>query len=152
MFSPLNLYIVYVRSDCKPADVGTAFLFLTTYYYNKVMELKLPSWQDITVVVAAFALWRFLIYINRKSALSLNDLNGPPGGGFIEGQSVTRVSATYRMATKTIIARFVSRSSGFNVPYQAWSGLYATALGRLRRCRQNKRVGRMSEFITGCLN
>jgi hypothetical protein len=48
------------------------------------MQLGLPPWQDVAALVVAFALWRSLVYFNRKSPL--DDLKGPPGGGLVEGQ------------------------------------------------------------------
>ena len=65
-----------------------------------MIQLGLPSWQDITAVVTAFALYKCLAYINRKSVL--DDLKGPPGGGFVEGQFANWVNTTYQMAEGTI--------------------------------------------------
>lgn len=40
-------------------------------------------WQDVTAIVVAFALWRFLVVFTRRSVL--DDIKGPPGAKFVEG-------------------------------------------------------------------
>ncbi|KAF8231135.1 hypothetical protein L208DRAFT_1399397 [Tricholoma matsutake] len=56
------------------------------------MQLQdLLPWQDVTAVVVVFALWRFLVVFTRRSVL--DDIKGPPGAKFVEGQSTHRAGA-----------------------------------------------------------
>lgn len=43
----------------------------------------LPYWTDVAIAIGTLIIWRFVLYITRKSPFA--SLKGPPGGNGIEG-------------------------------------------------------------------
>jgi hypothetical protein len=62
---------------------GNCLFPYTVTLHRSNMQLGSLSWEDITAIVAAFVLWRLVLYFTRKSVF--DDLRGPPGAKLVAG-------------------------------------------------------------------